>query len=332
LSGPVHLGVQPLPPPLTAGSLLTSWTLDPLMLAVVVLAGGWYAWGSRRLRQRGQSWPRARAVSFLGFGLGSLVLATMSFLGVYQDVLFSLRAVQVIVLLMVTPLALALGAPITLGLELLPPPARQRAERMLRGRVALVLTFPAVGSALLIATPWLLYFTAWYPAVLRSAALDELLKVVLLVVGFVYFYGRLQLDPVPRQYPHLLSVWITLVEVVFDAALGLTLWLTGHLVAGDYYQALGRNWGPSLRTDQILGAGALWLIGDLAGLPFVGALMHRMLRQDEQLATEIDRELDEAAAARRAQSGQPEPPPGEPELMRPWWEDDPTLAERFRRR
>src|SRR5205807_1198699 len=82
----------------------------------------------------------------------------------------------------------------------------------------------------------------------------------------------LQLDPVPRQYPHLLSMWITLVEVVLDAALGLTLWLTGHLVAGNYYQALGRNWGPSLRTDQILGAGALWLIGDLAGLPFVGAV------------------------------------------------------------
>ncbi|GDY31598.1 cytochrome c oxidase assembly protein [Gandjariella thermophila] len=319
------------PPPLTAGTLVTSWTPDPVILVVVLLAGGGYAWGVRRLRRRGRRWSRARVAFFQGFGLGSLVLATMSFLGAYQDVLFSLRAVQVIVLLMVTPLALALGAPVTLVLELLPERARRRAETMLRGHAARVLTFPAVPSVLLIATPWLLYFTAWYPAVLRSAALDELLKVVLLTVGFLYFYSRLQLDPVPRQYPHLLSLWITLVEVVFDAALGLTLWLGGHLVAADYYQALGRIWGPNLRTDQILGAGALWLIGDLAGLPFVGALTHQMVRQDERQAAEIDSQLDEEAAAARRSSPQGEPDQG-PEMMRPWWENDPVLAERFRRR
>jgi cytochrome c oxidase assembly factor CtaG len=338
MPGLVPLAGHAAPPPLTVGTALASWTLDPAMLALVVLTGGGYLWGVRRLRGRGRPWPVARTVAFCLGGLGTIVLATMSVLGAYQDVLFSLRAVQVIVLLMVSPLALAMGAPVTLVLDLLPEGARRRAERALHGPLARTLTYPAVASALLVATPWALYFTAWYPAVLRSAALDQLLKVTLLAVGFLYFYSRLQLDPVPRRYHHLISVTITFVEVIFDAALGLTLWLSGHLVAADYYQALGRTWGPSLHTDQILGAGALWLIGDLAGLPFLGALMHRMVREDEQEAAEVDRELDRVRADRRgaaepgpAESSADQPADDGPELMRPWWEDDPILAERFRR-
>jgi Cytochrome c oxidase caa3 assembly factor (Caa3_CtaG) len=73
--------------------------------------------------------------------------------------------------------------------------------------------------------------------------------------------------PVPRRYPYLVSIWITFAEAIFGGALGLMLIFGRHLVAGDYYQALGRLWGPSLRQDQVIGGGALWLIGDLAGLP-----------------------------------------------------------------
>ena len=36
------------------------------------------------------------------------------------------------------------------------------------------------------------------------------------------------------------------------------------LRAADYYHALARTWGPDLRTDQIVGAGILWIGGDPA--------------------------------------------------------------------
>jgi hypothetical protein len=64
----------------------------------------------------------------------------------------------------------------------------------------------------------------------------------------------------------------------------------------------------------------LWLVGDLAGLPFLGALMHRMSHDDAAEAADIDRQLDEQEAETPADT-----PP------RLWWEDDPVLAERFRR-
>ena len=61
--------------------------------------------------------------------------------------------------------------------------------------------------------------------------------------------------------------------------------------------------------------------GDLAGLPFLGALMNRMSHDDKAEAAMIDEQLDAADAAAD--------PTATPHL---WWEDDPVLAERFRRR
>lgn len=309
------------PPPLTAVAALTEWTPDVPTIAVVLLLGGAYWAGVRR---HATPWPRSRQVAF-GAGLALVALLGLSFFGVYADTLFWVRAAQVIVLLMVVPLCLALGSPVALLLGALPAGGADRVRRALAGRTARVLTFPATASLLLIATPWTLYFTGWYPAVLTNAVIDHLTRLALLLVGFLYFYSRLQLDPVPRRYPHLISVVITFVEVIFDAALGLVLWLGPHLVAQAYYAALARDWGPSARTDQIVGAGVLWLVGDLAGLPFLGALMSRMSHDDATEAAEIDRQLDEVDSLAAHEAG------GQDAPRKLWWEDDPVLAERFRR-
>ena len=73
------------------------------MLVAVLVAAGLYLAGVRRLRRAGQPWPAARIFSFLVGGTGAVVLATMSFLGVYQGVLFSIRAVQNVLLLIGLP-------------------------------------------------------------------------------------------------------------------------------------------------------------------------------------------------------------------------------------
>ncbi|HWC83314.1 MAG TPA: cytochrome c oxidase assembly protein [Pseudonocardiaceae bacterium] len=311
--------------PLTLTETLTGWTFDIPAVVFVLLVGGLYLAGVRRFPE---AWPRSRTTSF-GIGLALILLVTCSFLGGYADILFWARAAQVITLLMLAPLCLAMGSPVALALGSLPERGQDRLRRAMAGRFARVLTYPATASLLLVALPWALYFTPWYPAVLDNAALDQVTRLVLLLAGFTYFYSRLQLDPVPHHYPHLISVMITFVEVIFDAALGLVLWLSPHLVAQGHYQALHRSWGPSLRTDQIIGAGVLWLVGDVAGLPFLGALMSRMAKDDAREAAEIDQRLDEeelAAAADAPDSDEPAAP------ARLWWENDPQLAERFRRR
>ncbi len=292
------------PPELTLARAFTSWTLDLPMLVVALFAAGSYLGAARRVRRVGRSWPPCRIV-FAGLGLGLLILATMSWLGVYQNVLFWVRAVQTILLLLLVPLFLALGRPVTLVIAALPQRLGGRVEAAIRGRAAGILTFPLITAVVLIATPFLLYLTGWYAAGLHNGLVRELTYLVLIAPGFVFFWTLLRVDPVPREYPYLVALWITGAEVIFDAFLGIAVIADQHLIAGTYYRALARPWGPNLRTDQILGGGALWILGDLVGLPFLAAMLIQMIREDEAEAAEIDAELD---ARETAAAPAPDPP------------------------
>jgi cytochrome c oxidase assembly factor CtaG len=113
------------PPELTFARAFSQWTADVPVIAVVVLAGAAYLAGAARARRGAlggedsgagpaATWPAGRAVAFCGLGLGFLVLATMSWIGAYQGVLFYARATQTVLLVLVVPLFLAMGKPLTL--------------------------------------------------------------------------------------------------------------------------------------------------------------------------------------------------------------------------
>ncbi|HEY3894508.1 MAG TPA: cytochrome c oxidase assembly protein [Pseudonocardiaceae bacterium] len=310
------------PPPLTWERVLTGWTPTPGTLLVVCGLAAGYTLGVRRLRRRGVAWPAGRSWWFIT-GLASILLVSVSFVGVYAGTLFWDRAVQNIVLLMVTPMLLALGAPLTLLRDALPGPAARRAGRILHSAAARALTFPPVMTTALIAPLFVLYLTPLYEASLRSAVIAAAVGTGLVAAGFCYFWTRFRLDPTPRKDPYVLAVAISIAEVIFDGVLGLVLWL-GPLIAPHYYLALHRSWGPDPRLDQIIGAGVLWIGGDLAGLPFLGAVVTRMMREDQQQAVEIDAELDTLDAVTPATGA---PVPARSTL---WWEDHPELARRFR--
>ena len=307
------------PPELTVARAFTEWTLDPWALGLVLLLAGLYLSGARRARRSGTAWPAGRTVAFCGLGLGFWVIATMSWVGVYQPILFWVRAVQTILMLLAIPLFFAMGKPLTLLIASLPR-AGPRVEAGIRSRVAKALTFPAVTTAVLVIVPFVLYFTPWYEAGFHSVAVRELTYLALMVPGFVFFWTLLRVDPVPRAYPYLVTLWVTGVEVVGDAVLGLAVIAYQGLIAGAYYHALARPWGPSLATDQVLGGGALWILGDIVGLPFLAAQLIQMIREDESEAAAIDAELDAREATAAVADS-----PGD----RPWWESDPRFAGRF---
>jgi cytochrome c oxidase assembly factor CtaG len=320
------------PPELTPTRALTEWTLDPWMLALVVILGAAYLAGVRKVRRAGHAWPVARQVWFLGLGLGFLVIATMSVVGAYQAVLFYARAVQTVLLVLVVPLFLALGRPITLAAVALPG-AGARLEAAIRSLPMRILTFPAITALTLVGVPFVMYFTSWYTAVFHSGTVRELTYLILMAPGFAFFWTLLRVDPVPKEYPYAVSMWITGAEVVGDAFFGLAVLADQNLLGASYYHALARPWGPSLASAQVIGGGALWILGDLVGLPFLAAQLMQLMREDESDAAKIDAELD----ARDAESktvGQAAAPTGTPEPAEPgprlWWEDDPRFTDRFK--
>lgn len=280
------------PPELTASGLLTGWSLEPVLLAGVVLAAGLYLAAVHRLGSRGDFWSSRRTASFLGGGLGTVVLATMSGLGRYDDTLFSAHMVQHMLLTMVAPVFLALGAPVTLVLRTVPAGPRQALLRLLHSRPAAVLASPLVGWALFVGTPFALYFTGLYEATLRNGTLHVLLHLHFVLVGCLFLWPLLGLDPVPGRVSHGLRLVLIFTTLPFHAFLGLAIMGSSSVIAGGYYAALGRPWGASPLSDQHTGGGILWAAGDLVGLLLLGTLLMQWMRAEERVAVREDRRLD----------------------------------------
>ncbi len=294
-------------PPFTGGSLVTEARLDPLLALVLILAAGLYLYGVHRLHARGDRWPAGRTVLFVGPGLGSIALVTMSGLGTYDDTLLSSHMIQHMVLSMIAPIFLALGAPVTLALRTLPVRRRRALVAVLHSRVARVVTFPLVAYALFVATPFILYFTSLYRLTLEHAWLHELVHLHFLAVGCVFFWPLLGLDPLPGRWPYPGRALLMLLSTPFHAVLGLTIMQSHDLIGGDWYPNLHLTWADP-HSDQVLAGGILWAGGELVSVTMLAVLVAQWMLDSDREARRVDRrlELDRArAAAARARAAPP---------------------------
>jgi cytochrome c oxidase assembly factor CtaG len=105
--------------------------------------------------------------------------------------------------------------------------------------------------------------------------------------------------------------------------LGIVLAISAPLEA-DYYAA--RGWGPSLQMDQVVGAGILWILGDVLGVPFVMAVMRSLRAEERKVEAATDGALDQLETDRAG--GFEEEPQAASGL---WWENDPQFRDRFKR-
>src|SRR2546430_12370538 len=225
-------------PPFTGGSLVTEVRLASPLSALLVLAAGLYLYGVYRLRARGDRWRAWRTVLFLVPGLGSIAVATMSGLGAYDDTLRSVHMVQHMVLAMIAPIFLALGAPVTLALRTLPVRPRKALAAALHSRRVKVLAFPLVSYALFVANPFVLYFTGLYRLTLEHAWLHELVHAHFVATGCLFFWPLVGLDPLPGRWPYPGRALLMLLSTPFHAVLGLTIMQSRDLVGGDWYPSL----------------------------------------------------------------------------------------------
>jgi cytochrome c oxidase assembly factor CtaG len=292
-------------PAFGAWTVFTEARLELFPVAVALLLGGWYLYGASRLRARGDRWPPGRTASFLAGGLGTVLLATSSGLAAYDTSLFAPHMVQHMLLTMVAPVFLALGAPVTLALRTFPGGPRRVLLSVLHSRFAVVMTFPLVGWLLFVGSPFVLYFSGVYEATLTSALLHELLHVHFLLVGCLFFWPLLGVDPVPGRRSYPLRMLLVALTLPFHAFLGVSIMSVtpdgAGLIAPDHYLALHPL--SEVVFQQELGGGLLWASGDLVGLLFLGVLLTQWMRASEREATREDRRLDRLDAARHRTAG-----------------------------
>ncbi len=300
-------------PELSFGRFFSEWSLAPLPFVLTVWAVGLYGWGVLVLRRRGDRWPVGRTIAFVGVGMGSFYVATASGLASYDSTLLSVHMVQHMVLSMVVPMALALGAPVTLALRTLPAGPRRWLLAVLHSRVARVLSFPPLAFGLYVVSPWALYFTGWYDASLSSTYVHEMMHLHLVLVGSLFFWPLMGVDPVPGRVSYPFRVALTVLTLPFHAFLGVTIMGQDTLIGGEHYRALREgpmgSWLPGAADDQHLAGGILWASGDLVGLAFFGVLFFQWVRSSMKEAVREDRRLDllEAREARERAASRAEP-------------------------
>ncbi len=293
---PLHATPTNQPPPLTPTRLLTEWTWEWSMALGIAIAAALYIAGLVVLHRRGDRWPVPRSFSFLLGGLGSIALATMSALGTYDTVLLSVHMVQHMVLMMVAPVFLALGAPVTLALRTLPTRPRAMLLAVLHSRPARVITFAPLTLALFIATPFALYYSPFYEISLRSGFWHAFLHLHFLIIGCLLMWPLIGIDPVPGRISHPLRLLMVFLMLPFHAFLGISIMSSTVLIAESWYLAFNRTWPPSPLDDQYLAGGILWASGDALALLMLIALFVQWYAHSQREARREDRRLDRLEA------------------------------------
>ena len=310
--GPTAWTTSPDLPPFGLGRVVTEAGLAPVPVIVTVWVCGLYLLGVRTLHRRGDRWPLGRTLAFVPAGMGTFLFATASGLAAYDTTLLSVHMVQHMLLSMLVPLMLALGAPVTLALRTLPPRPRKALLAVLHSRVAKVLTFPPLTFVLYVTSPWALYFTGWYDASLHSAYVHEMMHLHLVLVGSLFFWPIVGVDPVPGRVAYPFRVLLVVLTLPFHAFLGVTIMGQTELLGGDWYPDLHQgpmgDWLPAPEDDQHLAGGLLWGSGDIVALLLVTVLFVQWVRSSMREAEREDRRLDRLEAqdaARAAAAGAP---------------------------
>ncbi|HMF83123.1 MAG TPA: cytochrome c oxidase assembly protein [Acidimicrobiia bacterium] len=278
------------PPAPSWSSLVTDWSLD-VSFPVVIAAAALYVVGERRLHARGRTWPGGRTAAFLS-GLAVILVATESEVAAYDRVLFSLHIVQHILLGMVAPLLLVLGAPVTLALQASPRTQQRRILRVLRSAPVRALTHPLTAWLLFGTSIVTLYFTSLYELSLRNGWFHVATHAYFVLAGCLFLAHVVGLDPIPHAMGYGARLLYVVVLLPFHTFVGVALLTMNTVIASGWYSRVERRWGASPLADQRTGAGLLWISGELFGLLCIGIVVYQWMSAEERAAARHDRHLD----------------------------------------
>ncbi|HET9257698.1 MAG TPA: cytochrome c oxidase assembly protein, partial [Pseudonocardiaceae bacterium] len=198
----VFLGYDLAGPP-TLSRLLLDWRPDLVFGAAAVALASAYLAGVRRLRRRGESWPPRRTAAWLG-GCAVILIATSSGIGRYSMAMFSVHMGAHMLLSMVTPILLVLGAGMTLALRALPaagvgdpPGPREWLRAFTQSRIVRMVTHPVMALGVYVTSFALLYFAGLYDAVAPSHGAHLVMNAYFLLMGYVYYWLIIGIDPAP---------------------------------------------------------------------------------------------------------------------------------------
>lgn len=274
------------------------WNTNPLPTLGLFLAAYLYVTGLSRWQRPSHPvtfWQRA---SFFA-GLLALFLALQSPIEPLAEHMLSFHQIQHLLLRMIGPLLVLLGAPLTPMLRGLPPWALHRVVKPIV-RKPLVrqgyeyLTNPVVATVLFLSILYLWQVPANMDLALRNDIVHEFMHFTMLFTGFLFYW--IVVDPKPhrsRLHYGLRVLYLGLI-VIPNTLLGVAIvFAEGPLYSA--YTEVGRPFNMSLMDDQQLGGLLLWVPGDMMSILAAGIVMVMWYQKEE--------EQDRALAAKHRAGG-----------------------------
>jgi putative membrane protein len=283
-----------LPPP-SFGAMLTL-APERFFTTVSALALLAYFYGVFRLHRRGDAWPVGRTVSFT-IGVVLFFLITNTGLAEYGMFLFSMHMLQHMMLSMITPIFLLLGAPITLTLRSLRPAAaghtgpRELLLGLLHSRFMRVVSSPLFTLPLFIVSLYGLYFTSLFAFLMRSTVGHDAMLVHFLVVGLLFFWPIMGVDPAPHRSPFVIRILELFAAMPFHAFFGIAVMMSSSLITTTFADPPAA-WHVSPSADQSTAGSLAWAFGELPTIIVLLVLFVQWSRSDRREARRSDRKAD----------------------------------------
>jgi cytochrome c oxidase assembly factor CtaG len=280
--------------------VLSTWSADPLpWIGIVVAMVGYLA--AVRVVNRHHPTNRVRGwriAAFLG-GVVVLGVALLSAVDVYAESLFSVHMVQHLLLAMVAPPLLALGAPVTLALRVASPRVRRGILLpLLHSRLVKTVSWPPVGWVVFAGVMWATHFTPLFNAALENDALHSAEHLLYLGAGALFWWPVVGADPVRWRLSPIGRMIYLASQMPFNTAVGLAIYFA-PAVLYPHYVAITRTWGPDPFTDQQLAGIVMWGIGDVILLGALVLAVAAWLRADEahsrRMRERATRNIEEAS-------------------------------------
>ncbi|MFB6941238.1 cytochrome c oxidase assembly protein [Streptomyces sp. NPDC060286] len=282
-------------PPFTLGRGL-QFSAEPFFLIGCVLAIGLYGYAVLRLRGRGDSWPVGRTVFFV-VGVLSIALVMCTKLNDYGMVMFSVHMVQHMVISMLSPILLLLGAPVTLALRALPVAGRGRTGprelllMMLHSRYMKVITHPVFTIPIFIASLYALYFTPLFDFLMGSKTGHIAMMVHFLAVGLVFFWPIMGVDPGPHRPGYVMRMLELFAGMPFHAFFGIALMMASTPMV-ETYKHPPASLGIDALSDQNWAGGIAWAFSEIPSVLVLIALVFQWYRSEQRTAKRSDRAAD----------------------------------------
>jgi cytochrome c oxidase assembly factor CtaG len=281
----------------TALGAIGAWRFDPLILVSLFLAGFAYWYWAGMAATKGRHRSVRRRGSYFYAGLGVLFVALVSPVDGYADLLLSVHMVQHLLLTLVAPPLLLLGAPVTLALQ-----ASSKGFRKgvllpaLRSRFVRVLSNPAVGWVLFAAVLWGSHFSPIYQAALTNSSVHALEHIAYLASALLFWWPVVGADPSPTRLSppgRLLYLFLAMPQMTF---LGLAIYGSDRVLY-PHYVVTSAALGTSALADQHLAGAIMWSSGMFLIVPALALVLLDWLDREDRRAARMDRALSSGGHA-----------------------------------